>query len=332
MLKISQSRFIVWAVAIYILTAFLWWSKLLLKKNDDALNARIEVLRLEQQLSKTYDNETHFEQTPQYKEVVARYNRQAKMIFGEGSVLFFGLLWGVFFINRAYLKEVLFVQRQRNFLLSITHELKSPIASIQLILETFSKRKLDENQIITFSNAAQKEATRLNELVSDLLLSAKLDTDYKPVFDDVNLKNLLEEIGTKVKIRYPKTHLNIAAENLPILRGDKSGLFSVFINLVENAAKYSTDTPNIQVKSWYENNQFHFEVADNGIGIPAAERKNVFQQFYRIGSEETRKTKGTGLGLYIVNEIVKAHKGSIAIAENKPKGTIFKVSLPDLSV
>ena len=98
---------------------------------------------------------------------------------------------------------------------------------------------------------------------------------------------------------------------------------------MENAAKYSGEQAEITVSQKFVSNKFHFEIADNGVGIPATEKKKVFEKFYRVGSEMTRRTKGTGLGLFIVAQIVKLHNGLISVGDNTPKGTVFKITLPN---
>lgn len=309
----------------YILMAFAWWSLLLFRKNEENQQAKIEILKLQLKL----ENDALFKDTPQYKALVMKHDRQKYMIWGEGSVLFIGLLWGVWAINSSFKKEIALNNQRRNFLLSITHELKSPLASIQLVLQTFQKRKLDEKQAETLLNSANKEADRLNELVNNLLLSAKLEAAYEPVKEEINITHLLEDIISKLKIRFPKVELYFNKNEVPILRGDRQGMISVFTNLFENAVKYSVSQPIIHLKNNYENDNFVFEIADNGIGIPQSEKKNVFEKFYRVGSEDTRKTKGTGLGLYIVSQIIKAHNGTIQILDNQPNGSIFHIVLPN---
>jgi signal transduction histidine kinase len=160
------------------------------------------------------------------------------------------------------------------------------------------------------------------------LLSAKLDATYEPFYESVNLQMVLDDIIAKLKLRFPKASFNFENTNMPTLVGDRHGIRSVFNNLLENAAKYSTVQPVIQIQNTSENDRFIFEIKDNGVGIPSHEKSKVFDKFYRVGNEDTRSTKGTGLGLYIVNQIIKAHKGSIQVLDNEPKGTIFKIIFP----
>ena len=117
--------------------------------------------------------------------------------------------------------------------------------------------------------------------------------------------------------------------NIEMVEGDKMGLVSIVTNLIENAVKYNQkENPKIVVNLNFEKNNIKFEVADNGIGISDKEKKNIFERFYRVGNEDTRRTKGTGLGLYIVRQIVKAHQGKIQVVDNQPVGTRFIVNFP----
>jgi signal transduction histidine kinase len=325
----KKLRIVVLLSSAYILMAFGWWSLLLLKKNEEARLAHIKLAQLELAQKNKSLSETEFKQTPQYIEIEHTYGRQKKMVFGEGSVLFIGLLLGVWLINRSFSSEVALNNQRKNFLLSITHELKSPIASIQLVLQTFQRRKLNEIQQTKLLHSATVETERLNELVNNLLLSARLEVTYEPQFEELRITPMIEELIEKLRLKSPKTQFRfIKKQDLPILRGDKQGMLSVFSNLLENAVKYAGESPEITIRQSFENQQFIFDIADNGIGIPPTERKKVFEKFYRIGSEMTRRTKGTGLGLYIVAEVIRRHKGTIQILDNEPQGSIFRFTLP----
>ncbi len=327
--KSKRLYIVVIASSLYILVAFAWWSILLMKKNAETNQAHIDLLRLELTQKGAYLGEAEFKLTPDYFDLQKEYARQKRMVWGEGSVLFIGLLLGVWLINGSFLSEIALSDQRNNFLLSITHELKSPIASIQLVLQTFQRRKLDEATQTKLLNSAVVETERLNELVNNLLFSARLDAAYEPQFEEIKVNVLIEELVEKFKLKNPKAQFQfIKQQDMPILRGDRQGMVSVFTNLLENAIKYATDRPEITIKEGFENQHFVFDIADNGIGISPIERKKVFEKFYRVGSEMTRRTKGTGLGLYIVAQIVRFHRGSIQIIENKPQGTVFRITLP----
>lgn len=317
-------------VILFMLIAIAWWSILLFTKNRDAFQGRAgesKVLMIADGVIKT---DAEFLETDFYKDLQAKYKRQEWMILGESIVFVVSLIIGVYLINRGYNKEINAAQQRRNFLLSITHELKSPIASIKLVLETFLKRELEAKHINQLSNNALKETERLNELVNDLLLAAKVETAYSPHLETIDLKQFLGEIIERLQNKYPAVAFGFRKpEGEVYIQGDKTGLTSVAVNLLENAVKYRAENPKISVVlRQLDINNLQLEFADNGIGIPDKEKRKIFERFYRVGNEDTRRTKGTGLGLYIVNQIVLAHKGTIEVSNNRPKGTIFSISLP----
>lgn len=167
------------------------------------------------------------------------------------------------------------------------------------------------------------------QLVENLLISAKLETAYQPDFQEVNLAAMLDELISKQKQRHPNVKFNFAKEGqIPLAHMDENGTTLLFNNLVENAVKYSNGHPEIDISLSSRDQQIILQVADHGIGIPEEDKTRIFEKFYRIGNEETRKTKGTGLGLFIVNQIVRAHRGQIRVLDNKPKGTIFRIEIP----
>jgi two-component system phosphate regulon sensor histidine kinase PhoR len=109
------------------------------------------------------------------------------------------------------------------------------------------------------------------------------------------------------------------------VQADKMGLTAIVQNLIENAVKYSPEASAIELSAEYADGKFRMKVADQGQGIPDAEKQAVFEKFYRMGNEETRDSTGTGLGLYIVNQVLKAHGGRVSVADNIPSGTVFTV-------
>ena len=312
------------------LIAIAWWSILLFTKNKDAFLAKSELNKIGMVAEGLVQSDKDFFETKVYQKLEAEYKRQEWMILGESIVFVASLIIGVYLINRGYNKEINAAQQRRNFLLSITHELKSPIASIKLVLETFIKRELGAQHINQLSSNALKETDRLNDLVNDLLLAAKVETAYTPYLETIDVKQFLGEIIERLQNKYPAVEFGFRKpEQEIIIQGDKTGLTSVAVNLLENAVKYGSEHPKISVVLRQDKRaSLQLEFADNGIGIPEKEKKKIFERFYRVGNEDTRRTKGTGLGLYIVNQIVLAHKGTIDVLNNRPKGTIFSISLP----
>ncbi len=322
-------RLLSYIVMAYMLLAFTWWALLLFTKNQDAFNAKSELMKIGMVAEGRVKNNQEFEQTIDYQELAKKYKRQEYMIFGEACVFVITLLTGLWFINQGYFREVKANQQRRNFLLSITHELKSPIASIRLVLETLMKRQLPKDKTDHLANSALKENERLHELVENLLLSAKLETAYQPLFEAVNLAELLEDLMAKLADRHPEANIALEKkEPFPLVRLDRYGMTSIATNLLENAIKYADGKPSLEVELSASDKKVTLQFKDQGPGIPDEEKKRIFEKFYRIGSEETRKTKGTGLGLFIVHQIVLAHKGQIQVLDNEPKGTIFKIEIP----
>lgn len=314
---------------IYMLVAFLWWAFLLTKKNQVLLDTQIELLTV--QLQSAENNEkVALEDTEAFKKLVLENERQHRMIWGEGIAFSFTLLIGLWLIHRSYRREMAAARQQSNFLLSITHELKSPIASIQLGLETILKRDLSSEQNNRLSSNALKETNRLNELVNDLLFSAKLEKAYQPEFETIEVNQFFARLEKDVRNTHPDHTISFSYPSKPVkARFDRQAITSALTNLIENGLKYNfSDHKNISLECRVEQQKLYIDIADNGIGIPEEERKNIFKKFYRIGNEDTRQTKGTGLGLYIVNEIIKAHKGRITVEPVSSAGSIFKIVLP----
>lgn len=311
------------------LLAFSWWTVLLHTKNRDAFLAKNELLKLNLIAKNEIKNEEDFLKHSFHIELRDAYKRQEWMILGEASVFVLSLLIGIVFINRGYHKEILAAKQSSNFLLSITHELKSPIASIRLGFETLQRKKLSEEQSLVLLKNGINDTDRLNNLVSDLLLSARLESTYQLNTELFSLEILIDECVQLIKQKFPSAIIKVSLlQEMPEILADYSAIRSVIINLLENAVKYSDNVPEINIGLTSTNERCIIEISDKGIGIDQSERKKIFEKFYRVGNEDQRKTKGTGLGLYIVDQIVRAHNGSITVSSNQPKGTIFNVFLP----
>lgn len=325
-------RILSFIVIAYMLMAFTWWSVLLWKTLDDAFRAKSAYLKIGMIAEGRIRNDLDFYQSNEYLWLEAEYERQQWMVAGEGIFFVISLVVGVWLINRGYNKEVMATNQRRNFLLSITHELKSPIASIKLVLETLLKRrdKLVPEQMEKLTNSGLREADRLNALVNDLLLSAKLETTYQINPDHFNLDEFMQDIVQKLEERYSQATFRYSCSPPDLwMEADKMGLTSVALNLLENAVKYSKENPEVTLAIQQLDHAIRLDVSDHGIGIKDEEKSRIFDKFYRVGSEDTRTTKGTGLGLFIVKEIVKAHGGQITVLDNEPKGTIFRIFLPN---
>lgn len=259
--------------------------------------------------------------------LLAKEHNKLSMLFGEGFV-FLGLLsFGAWRFHKALKEEALLNQRQKNFLLSVTHELKSPLASIKLYLQTILKRDLSKEQSEGFLNNSLKDIERLDELVENMLVAGRIESkSYNYAKDSLNFSDLVEECLLRFERRDQSKHpvQRKIDPNIQLI-GDRFTLGLAINNLLENAAKYSATTDRISLSLHKSNHQVHLSITDEGIGIPDSEKMRVFEKFYRIGNEDTRKTKGTGLGLFIVKQILENHRADIRIRNNQPKGSIFDI-------
>jgi signal transduction histidine kinase len=315
----------------YMFLAFGWWGILLLRKNEQAHVAQVNELAYRMAVQRGSNNEQAFRNTEIYQQLTKDFDRGQQMIIGEAVILVLSLIGGLFMLFRSLRKEISAAQQQRNFLLSITHELKSPLAGIRLILETFQKRRELKPEIQEkLSTNALAETDRLTALVNDLLLSAKLENVYDINEETLDLGEVIHEAAERVAMKYKTASLHVdIAPDVGMVNGDRLGLTSVAVNLLENAAKYSQPNPVIHTSLQRGGaRELIWEVSDNGMGIPDREKRRVFTKFYRVGNEDTRTTKGTGLGLFIVKQLVEKHGGQLELLDNEPQGTTFRIFLP----
>jgi signal transduction histidine kinase len=268
--------------------------------------------------------------TKEYYADSPKLDQRVWMIWGEGLVFAMILFIGFIFTYKAYLKELYLSRQQKNFLLSVTHELKTPVASLKLLIETLQSRELSEDQKKLFLQNALSDTDRLNVLIENILQSARMDSGNFPVHKSmINVSALIEENLNNLKNSIGKNHRFISEINSNVFAEvDQQALVSILVNLIDNAVKYSPKDSEIKVKVISEGNVFKLVISDLGQGIRKEDRKKIFDKFMRIQNEETRSAKGTGLGLYIVSNLVNGHRGKISVGDNSPVGTIFTIEIP----
>jgi signal transduction histidine kinase len=249
------------------------------------------------------------------------------MILGEAAVFLMIFIIGAYKLHLALNKERKLHDQQKNFLLSVTHELKSPLASIKLYLQTILKRDLDLQQQRYFIQNSLKDIERLDDLVENMLIATKIDNkSYSFPKESFNFTDLIERIVERLQTHSCSSQVILTKIQKNItLTGDRFALTSVVTNLIENAVKYSPACAEVSVNAFSDNGQIHFQVSDHGIGISDPEKSRIFEKFYRVGNEDTRKTKGTGLGLFIVKQVLDKHQALIKVKNNHPSGTVFEV-------
>lgn len=250
------------------------------------------------------------------------------MIIGEGIFFMLIFIVGAWMLKRAFVREHKMQQQQHNFLLAVTHELKSPLASIKLYIQTILKRNLNKAQQQQFLSNSLKDIERLDDLVENVLIATRLD-GIRSSFpkENVNLSELIEQVSNRLQIHSCTSNsINTHIQPGVHVQADRFALTNVVTNLIENAIKYSPPCENVQVRLSKNKDNILFTVEDHGIGISDEEKKHIFNKFYRVGNEGTRKTKGTGLGLYIVKTVLEKHQAHIKVKDNKPAGSIFEVT------
>lgn len=256
------------------------------------------------------------------------------MIVGEGTVFFFLLCFGAYHLHKSINKQMQIKDQQRNFLLSVTHELKSPLASIKLYLQTILKRDLDLEKQKTFIYNSLEDIERLNDLVEKMLLATKIENHtYKFPKENFDFSELVESLSDRIRrLNDGKRIFVVNVQKELFIKGDRFALGSLVNNLLENAILYSDLGSEIFVELIKENNQIILRIADQGIGINEQYRKRIFDKFFRIGDEETRKTQGTGLGLFIVKQVAEHHKADIIVKSNNGVGTIFEIVFSEVKI
>jgi two-component system phosphate regulon sensor histidine kinase PhoR len=253
-----------------------------------------------------------------------------------GGSLFFSL-----FILSTFALSLYFIVRQKkisemksDFINNMTHEFKTPIATISLAADTIINPKIINNDasIRHFISMIKKENNRMNKQVETILQIASLDKkEIEFRFESVSMHNIIkyaiETIDIQVQQRNGKISLNLDATE-DMIMGDSEHLTNLVNNLLDNAVKYSPDSPDICVSSKNIDKGILFSVSDNGIGMTKAVQSKIFERFYRQSSGNVHDVKGFGLGLNYARAIIDAHKGDINVYSEPGKGSRFEIFLP----
>jgi two-component system sensor histidine kinase CiaH len=315
--KLAFVTVIYWFLLAYIMAALVWWFVSLEQQNKAMTDLR---------LSELNPSAANFE--AKKAEVLEYQERKHAQYVGEG-IIFMLLIWvGAVFVYLGAMRYLKLGQQQQNFMMAVTHELKTPIAIARLNIETLQRRHLDASQKDRILQQTLNETERLNDLCDNILLASRFDSGtIQSHYEEVSLNELVSESVDQFSTRFPDREIIFQQGTRNVMMmGDRTLLRMMMNNLIENALKYAPKSEPIKLSITTEKNQVQISVADLGKGIPIEERRKVFDKFYRMGNEKTRQTKGTGLGLYLVNRIAADHKGTIEIKDNIPQGSIFIIS------
>ncbi|MFM2194964.1 MAG: hypothetical protein RL092_564 [Bacteroidota bacterium] len=301
---------LLYSMAAYLLFQLLWWG--------------VQLYQLHERL-------ISLEQHSTQKELLL--NKKLAMIVGEGIVFLLFLGIAFWWIRKNVWRDLKFAQKEKNFMQAITHELKTPIAAIRINAQTIRDRELNPQQREQLLQFILDESNRQELLIENILLSTQFENKaYQKNFSNTDLVSILNTSIQRIQLLYPEARIAFKITTTPSnthVLGNSELLQMAFFNLIENGIKYSLplhSNPSIDICLTATNSKIEIEIKDVGIGISSLEVNHIFKKFYRIGDENTRKTKGSGLGLYIVKSILDLHQAKINVSSSIGEGATFAIT------
>lgn len=320
--KLHRATIIYWMLLLYIIAALVWWFISLEKQNGQMKDLKIRQLKVtvdQQKLPAPFETEL--------KKINRDYTRNKAKYISEGTVFLLLLSVGAAFVYRSVRRQFILQQQQQNFMMAVTHELKTPISVASLNLETIQKYTLDPEKQKKLIRMTLEETSRLNFLTNNILIASQLEAGgYKFSKEELDLSDLLKDCIQGFRNRFPDRIIQEEIEVDSVVKGDALLLQMLINNLLENAIKYSPKESKILAVLKRYRSGIELQILDEGPGIVDEEKKKVFSKFYRIGNEATRKTQGTGLGLYLCRKIARDHNADILVTNNNPRGSKFVVT------
>ncbi len=249
------------------------------------------------------------------------------------SVLVGLILVGIFIIFVYSQKMIQLLRLQQNFINNFTHELKTPVTSLKLYLETFLKHELPREAYVKYIGYMLHDTQRLSENINRILNIAKLESkSYKNEFADLEIKTLIKQFCKENKYHFPNCRIQVDenSEQKFCFRINQALFEMLLMNIISNAVKYnSSPTPYVGIFFETTKKQLKIRFEDNGIGIAKNELKKIFKKFYQVGNFQDMSAKGSGLGLYLVHHVARIHQGKIFADSLGPgKGSVFTLMLP----
>ena len=236
-------------------------------------------------------------------------------------------------IARAFRRQMRLTRLKNDLVATVSHELKTPLSSIRLLVDTLlDAPRFDETRVREYLELVAKENMRLTRLIDNFLAFSRMERNRHAFeFAEVRVEKVAGDVVDAVRQRHPTAdsalHVEIA-DRLPSVEADADALVTVLLNLLDNAFKYSAECPQITVRAYANNGHVCLEVADNGMGLTKAAARKVFKRFYQVDRRISRETGGVGLGLSIVQFIVKAHGGTVRVRSRPGHGSTFTVTIP----
>ena len=266
--------------------------------------------------------------------IILNWTQVALLVLG---IVFFNLLIFGLIVNTTFLiREIRRNEQHDAFINAVTHELKTPLASIRLYLETLKTRDVDAHQRQEFYDIMLADSDRLSKTVEQVLRAGRMRHRGRRIAKSaINLTEMVRECLELARVRYGLNEAHLIYTESPEasnarVSGDLEELRAAFTNLLDNAVKYSDDEVRVIVSvSASDDKRVTVRVADQGIGIPQTQLRRIFKRFYRVPGRFMARVKGTGLGLFIVKSVVKKHGGRVyAESAGLGQGSTFTVQLP----
>lgn len=313
--RLAIANIVYWFLITYIIAALAWWFIALERQNRQMTNYKLMELKA--------DDPAYMHKV---EELMAEEKRKTAQYTGEGITFLLISLLGVVFVYRSVRKQIRLQHQQQNFMMAVTHELKTPIAVAKLNMETIQKHQLDPEKQQKLLKMTLLEINRLDTLANNILISSQLEAGgYTLTKEELDLSSLAANALQNFKHRFPERGWQMEIEDDLVITGDTLLLQILINNILENAVKYSPSTGTITLKASRHKNRIGVCILDEGPGIPDGEKQRIFERFYRIGNEAQRKTKGTGLGLYLCRKIAADHNAQISVTNNSPQGSNFMI-------
>jgi len=260
-------------------------------------------------------------------------SRQAAIYIWAGVLVIVLILAAGGFAGQAVSRQVKLNKLKNDFVATASHELKTPLASMRVLVDTLLEGNYkDQQQAREYLELTAKENERLSGLINNFLTFSRMERN-KQAFEMVKTSPaaIANSAAEAVKTEFSEGRCEFQvqiAENLPDVLADHDTMVTVLVNLLDNAYKYSLDDKRIELRAFAENGSVCFCVSDNGVGISRRDAKRIFKRFYQIDRSLARRAEGCGLGLSIAKFIVDAHKGSISVNSKPGEGSTFTVKLP----
>jgi len=262
-------------------------------------------------------------------------DKQIALYIWAGSLVVVLILLAGTFAVRSVNRQFKLNKLKNDFIATVTHELKTPLASMRVLVDTLLEgRYQNQQQVEEYLQLVSKENARLSRLIDNFLTFSRMERNKRSfematAFPAQVAHNAVEAVRTKFAENQCQFDIQVS-ENLPEIWGDQDALVTVLINLLDNACKYTYDEKQIQLRTFAENGFVCFQVCDNGVGLSKRALKKVFGQFYQADQSLSRPAEGCGLGLSIVKFIVDAHQGTITVESCPGEGSVFTVRIPVL--